>query len=209
MTTTRVPWGDGATETMQRRKFIIGMGALASGTAAAVGSGAFTSVDAERDISVEVVDDGDAFLAVESTQKHDDYVDDENGTIELDFTDSNEGGIGISDRAKWVFDNLLTIENQGTKDLALGIEFKDDSGETVGEPGQVGVGGPILRGEPNGLVDGGDNYDYDPGEGGEYLSPGDSVETGVFFNLDGEEDFGDVVEDLETMVIAAEAVDND
>lgn len=51
--------------TMQRRKFIIGVGALASGTAAAVGSGAFSQMTTDpRDASISVVNDDDALIAL-------------------------------------------------------------------------------------------------------------------------------------------------
>jgi hypothetical protein len=37
---------------VKRRKVLIGLGSLAAGSAATVGTGAFTSVSANRDISV-------------------------------------------------------------------------------------------------------------------------------------------------------------
>ena len=197
---------------MQRRKFVIGLGALTTGTAAAVGSGAFTSVEADRDVEVAVADDANAFLGIEPAgEGNDNYVEGDatDGTIGLNFDDPDGvDGEGINDRALTVFDNLLTITNQGTQDVLLGIDFVDEDGDPVGGPGQVGVGGAILRGEPDNLVDPGENYDYDPDEDGDTLSPGDSVNTGVFFNLDKEDDFEDVVDDLETMIIQAEAADD-
>ena len=56
---------------MERRKFIIGAGALASGSAAAVGTGAFSTASTDRDANIEVVDDSDALLALESGQESD------------------------------------------------------------------------------------------------------------------------------------------
>ena len=197
---------------MERRKFLIGTGSLAAGGAAALGSGAFSSVEADRDISVEVAGDANAFLGIEPAgEGNDDYVegDGTDGTIGLNFDDPDGvNGEGINDRALTVFDNVLTITNQGTQDVLLGIDFVDEDGETVGNPSQVGVGGAILKGEPDNLVDPGPNYDYDPEEDGDTLSPGDSVNTGVFFNLDKEDDFENVVDGLETMIIQAEAADD-
>ena len=51
---------------MNRRTFVLGLGTVAAGSAAAVGSGAFTSVEADRTISAEVAQDSDAFLELDA-----------------------------------------------------------------------------------------------------------------------------------------------
>ena len=51
---------------MKRRQFALGLGTIAAGSAAAVGSGAFTSVEADRTISAEVEQDSDAFLELDA-----------------------------------------------------------------------------------------------------------------------------------------------
>jgi hypothetical protein len=199
---------------MDRRKFMLGLGSLAAGGAAAMGTGAFSRVQADRNISVDVVGDANAFLGVEQAAPTSDsnynggnepYVEGQGNPtkIALNFDDpSGVGGNGISDRALWVFEHLLTITNQGTQPVQIGIDFLDSNGNSVGSPGDVGIGGPILRGEPKDLVTA-PNYDgYGPGP----LQVGDSVNMGVFFNLSKQEDFDAIVQDLETMVIAAEAV---
>ena len=50
--------------TMERRKFLIGAGSLAAGGAAALGSGAFSSVEANRDVSANIASDDQALLAL-------------------------------------------------------------------------------------------------------------------------------------------------
>ena len=50
---------------MKRRQFILGTGAAAAGGSALLGSGAFSSVEAERDVTVEVADDADGYLGLE------------------------------------------------------------------------------------------------------------------------------------------------
>jgi len=50
-----------------RRKFIAGLGALATGSAAAMGTGAFSSVRAERTISVETAGDVNAYLGLDAS----------------------------------------------------------------------------------------------------------------------------------------------
>jgi hypothetical protein len=47
---------------MQRRKFLVGAAGTAIGSSALVGSGAFTSVEADRSISIQTAGDANAFL---------------------------------------------------------------------------------------------------------------------------------------------------
>lgn len=49
---------------MKRRNFILGLGATATGAAGVVGSGAFSSVEADRKITVDVERDAEAFLTL-------------------------------------------------------------------------------------------------------------------------------------------------
>ena len=114
---------------MQRRNFLIGAAGTAIGGSALVGSGAFTSVQANRDVEVEVADDADAFLALnaEDGDNADEYVSGEDdGTIELDFTSTDAGGQGINEDATTIIRELFSIENQGTQDV---IVFIDDAPE--------------------------------------------------------------------------------
>lgn len=114
---------------MERRKFVIGLGALASGSAAAVGTGAFTSVTATRDIDVEVADDASAYLRLEGTGgANSDYVDDDGngGTLAISLdegnsSDVNGGGEGVNPDAVTEIDDLFTIENQGTQEVTVSI----------------------------------------------------------------------------------------
>lgn len=112
---------------MERRKFVIGMGALASGTAAAVGTGAFSFVRAERDITVNVVDDSNAYLGLESTSAYADNTGDE---LALNFAGGtdNQNGDGLNANADSRFDNVFKIVNNGTNDAR--ISFHDTEGAT-------------------------------------------------------------------------------
>lgn len=112
---------------MERRKFVVGLGALASGSAAAVGTGAFTSVTATRDIDVEVADDASAYLRLEGTGgANSDYVTDDGngGTLSISLDDGNTvsgGGEGVNPDAVTEIDDLFTIENQGTQEVSVSI----------------------------------------------------------------------------------------
>ncbi|MES3160231.1 MAG: DUF1102 domain-containing protein [Halorubrum sp.] len=179
---------------MERRKFIIGAGALATGSAAAIGSGAFTSVQADRDISIEVADDDDAFLALQVNDgPNSAYAEETGGTIEFNFDgDANtEGGSGISDEAFWNFEDVFAIQNQGTQSVGVQLEFLDEDGDQFmpGNPALASVSGPVER----------------AAEGGWYtLNEGDDVDVGFFFNLQKDE-LGDQLEDLDTIVVHADA----
>jgi len=102
---------------MQRRKFIIGTGALATGTAAAVGTGAFNVARVDRGINVETVGDSDAYLGFEETDG--DYTEvDGDGILSVDFGD-NDHGEGLGEDSNYVFTDVFKIVNQGTDDIAV------------------------------------------------------------------------------------------
>ena len=112
---------------MERRKFLIGLGALSAGGAAAVGTGAFDSVDADRTAEVNVAGDDSAYLALTGD---DDFVDDDSEeselTIDLGGARTEYGGEGFNDDAVTEVSGVFTIENQGTQDVEVGFVDVDD-----------------------------------------------------------------------------------
>jgi hypothetical protein len=101
---------------MNRRKFLAALGTAAAGTSAAVSTGAFTSVSADRSVSVEVADDADALLAMTpSNGPNGEYAAADGGTIALDFTDTDAGGTGVGTDSTYHFDDVFRITNQGTQ----------------------------------------------------------------------------------------------
>jgi hypothetical protein len=129
---------------MERRKFLIGTGALASGSAAAVGTGAFTSVSADRDVNVNVAGDASAYLAItaDDTNNGAHYVDETNNGVQIDLNgDDNTGGgdafgNGLNDDADVKFADLLQVTNQGTETIWVGVSepapISDGDGNNVG-----------------------------------------------------------------------------
>jgi len=100
------------------------MGSLAAGGAATIGTGAFTSVEANRDVAVEVADDSDAFLSIEPTDgSNDDYtVINGDGTIGIDLTNSNPtgpAGSGVNGDATTNIQEIFTVRNQGTQPVLV------------------------------------------------------------------------------------------
>lgn len=129
---------------MNRRKFIIGAGTVATGSAVAVGTGAFSSASADRSVSVEVADDASAYLAMESTSQ---YADASGDAITLDFGtlvedgEGNDLGSNVGENSTTIFGsgaadrNVFTVRNQGTNDVKLTpgqqVKYFDSSGNEV------------------------------------------------------------------------------
>jgi hypothetical protein len=129
---------------MQRRKFIAGVGSLAAGAAAVTGTGAFTSVSANRSIAVEVADDANAFLGLEAagSANADAFVTNTGGTIAVDVSDTDAGGQGINRNATTIFDDLFVVTNQGTSDVFAII--RDDTSTTANGAFYAQVAGKRL-----------------------------------------------------------------
>jgi hypothetical protein len=101
---------------MRRRNLLLGLGTAAGG-AGAVGSGAFTSVSAQRDVAVSVADDTDAILRLEpgTGENADAFATVTDGTVGLDFSSTDAGGTGLGRDSTYQFDDLLRVQNQGTQ----------------------------------------------------------------------------------------------
>jgi len=107
---------------MQRRKFLAGIGSLAAGAAAVTGTGAFTTVSADRAVSVSVADDSDALLGLNarSSNENSAYADESGNQISIDLTSSNSttaGGEGINQDALTTIYDIFSVENQGTQNV--------------------------------------------------------------------------------------------
>ena len=102
----------------KRRKFLAGLGALVSGSAAAMGTGAFTSTEAERSINVNVAEDTNAFLGLDSisgSPNSEDYARvTENGELQL-FATRNVDGDGFNLDSVTLVDDLFKITNQSSQ----------------------------------------------------------------------------------------------
>lgn len=122
---------------LTRRNALIGLGTVAAGAGVVGGSGAFTSVTAERTVSVQTAGDASAALAlvpaVESTPvssadntPNADYVSGggSSGTTTINLDGSNTGTSPINKNANTVFEDLVTVVNNGTQEVtSLELEF--------------------------------------------------------------------------------------
>jgi hypothetical protein len=110
---------------MNRRQVLATLAALTGGGAVVTGTGAFTSVEANRDVSVEVADDASAFLRMAAAgEGNDEYVTTDGGELGIDITGSNPtdaGGEGVNANATTVIADLFEIQNQGTQEIEVKV----------------------------------------------------------------------------------------
>lgn len=131
---------------MKRRQFISGLGAVTASGAAILGSGAFTSVQAERSLVVETAQDSDAFLkldALGALQRSGaaDLVEFEFPSlaeqVKDDVNSQNPQGLGVDSVYRFDSDvngsdGLLRITNHGTQPVDVFAEQKaTGSGQPV------------------------------------------------------------------------------
>ena len=110
---------------MQRRKFIAGVGSLAAGAAAVTGTGAFTSVSAQRAVDVQVATDANAYLSLQATG--DRATTDSNDQLKLNLASSNNGADGLNPDARTAFTDIFEIKNQGDNDVLVAVGTEADN----------------------------------------------------------------------------------
>ena len=98
---------------MKRRNLLIGVG-TAAGTSMALGSGAFSTVEANRQAEVTVTGDSNAYLALGPGDQNGAFVDEDDGQVVLDFSGNRNGGVGVGGDSTYTFDDTLWVQNQGT-----------------------------------------------------------------------------------------------
>ena len=106
------------------------MGSIAAGSAAAVGTGAFTSVEAERDVSVQVADDMNAYLGLQAEREEFLTDDSDDGQLGLDLgapdNEDSDTGEGFNQEAITKVEGVFSISNQGTQTVGVGFNDTED-----------------------------------------------------------------------------------
>ncbi len=134
---------------MERRKFVIGLGALAAGSSAAVGSGAFTQMTTTgRDMTVDVVNDDMASIALVPKANSDKvtYIDD-HGDLTIDLG----AGDGINTNSHYLFGDV-DVEGAGEPSDIFDVDdnFQDESNYgTIGEDTFIQWYVTVYNGEDN------------------------------------------------------------
>jgi hypothetical protein len=115
---------------MERRTFVLSAGALAASGGIALGTGAFSNVEAERDVGVAVADDASAYLGLKPGDgPNGNYVDTtDSDALAINLTGDNDnigsglaGGEGLNANAVTGIADLFKIQNQGTQDIELEV----------------------------------------------------------------------------------------
>lgn len=197
-----------------RRTVLIGLGGLVAGGGALIATGAFTTVEAQRTVTVETAGDADAFLAFSPARDDEAFVNiTEDGLVEIniddDASDDPDVGAGLNQRAITTFRNLVEVQNQGTQTIeSLTLEFTEAPGAV--DPDET-FRFPVdeVGGDGQDMVDNGDDIltgdDGIPSE----LSPGEAINFGLEVDLIDGGDDQDLPEDGEyTVTITAEAEDD-
>jgi hypothetical protein len=162
---------------MERRKFLIGMGSLAAGSAAAMGTGAFTQASATRAVNATVAADENAFLRLTADAESLDnghYATGTNdGQLVLQFNSSADvaagaGGEGLNADAEYYFDNVFQVENFGDDQIRVNI----DKSNMDNPDAFTFYWGYRSTGEPNNVLSRDSNLPVG-------TSPGDGINIGV------------------------------
>lgn len=107
---------------MNRRNVLVGLGTIVAGGGAALGTGAFSSVEANRSMTIQTTGDGSALLALDAATGDFNGVSDGNtgDALELQFSDLNADAVTT-------FNGVLTITNNGNNEVELGVSNTGDA----------------------------------------------------------------------------------
>lgn len=105
---------------MKRRNLLLGL--VGAGSSAAVlGTGAFSSATANRQMEITVADDAAAFLALQPGETNGVYVDGSGDQVRFNFGgDGNaDTGAGLGAASQYQFDDALVVANRARRDAPL------------------------------------------------------------------------------------------
>jgi len=117
---------------MKRRTLLIGLGAVVAGGGAAIGTGAFTTVEAQRTVSVNVAEDSRALVGIDVNDRYGGQTD--NGVAEFDLQSNVFEGTGFNPQGKTILYGALGItNNSGISDDTMSLQLAYES-ESVTVP---------------------------------------------------------------------------
>lgn len=162
---------------MRRRSLLASIGVAAAG--GAIGTGAFTSVEATRTVNVAVADEDTGLLAL--TELDSELVNPTTrNRIQIDIDQVIGEGQGVGSRSEYVFDEVFGVTNQGTQTVYVQSEFgEEEKGASGVSPGfYVETTDGLLLGDDAVLV-------IDPGQTaaiGGYVDIGEGGDADVGLN---------------------------
>ena len=120
---------------MKRRKFLAGASGVGLGGSGLIGSGAFSAVESQRQVTIQLAEDTDAYLGLDAcgTINGDNFVGtDGQGHLTVDISehsdaanenrDVSEPAEGVNSDSLTAFDNVFRICNQGKEDACVWID---------------------------------------------------------------------------------------
>jgi hypothetical protein len=115
---------------MNRRRFIGGLGAVLGGGGALIGTGAFSSVEADRDVTVQVAQEDQAYLSlIASSSANGAFSSNQSSAgnqLMLDFDDAimsyQDSGEGVGKSSQYEFDDVFRVRNRGTQTIYVNLD---------------------------------------------------------------------------------------
>ncbi|WP_254861924.1 DUF1102 domain-containing protein [Halovivax gelatinilyticus] len=131
---------------MQRRNFLVGIGGTAIGASALVGSGAFSRVESDRAVNIEVAPDDEAYLGLVplDNANSNNYVElDDNGHLEIDIADQPIGD-GVNSNSRTEFEGMFDICNNGKDTATITVDVTDLEFHPSASDGINSAGTPVA-----------------------------------------------------------------
>ncbi|WP_435552326.1 hypothetical protein [Natrinema sp. CGMCC1.2065] len=112
---------------MNRRNVLVGLGTIVAGGGAALGTGAFSTVEADRTVNVSTATDSEALLAIEVAAGHGTATDGE-ASINLD-NPGNSSGLNVEARTR--YNAILALTNQGSDPVSISLDSASIADGTI------------------------------------------------------------------------------
>jgi hypothetical protein len=128
---------------MQRRNFLIGVSSTAVAGSALLGTGAFSRVESQRNVAIQVATDDEAYLGmgvIDDSLNSTNFAElDGDGHLAIDIGDFGADGdydyvtgVGVNSDSFTYFDDLFRLCNNGKADATISYELPDPG--TAGHP---------------------------------------------------------------------------
>lgn len=124
---------------LTRRETILGLGTLAAGAGAVVGTGAIDAGGSRRNMTVEFADDADAVIGMSPGKGDRSYVnvtEGGDGVISIEITNTNAN-------ARTVISDLVTFTNNGeqtVRDITFSVDDRSEGADVTVHGDMEGVG---------------------------------------------------------------------
>jgi hypothetical protein len=110
---------------VKRRKFVVGLGSLAAGGAAAMSTGAFTAAELSgREADIEVANDADGLIGLKAGDTE--FVSNSDGELTIDLSSESNGGDGVNPNSTYQVGGLGGFDSNNI-DLVPGDPTTDPS----------------------------------------------------------------------------------